>query len=46
MLQKTRDMSLPELRLKIAAAEGCPKTRNPYYDRCRLAYDVEAMGMG
>jgi len=34
----------PELRLKLAEAEGCDKTRNAYYDRCGLVYDVEAMG--
>lgn len=46
MLAKAGDMCLPSLRLKIAAAEGCSKVRNPYYDRCTLAYDVQAMGLG
>ncbi|CAD7055528.1 hypothetical protein RHAB21_00734 [Pseudorhizobium halotolerans] len=45
MLKKVPDMSLPELRLKLAEAEGCLKVHNPYYDRCGLRYDVEAMGL-
>ena len=44
MLEKIEDIRLPELRLKLAEAEGCDKTRNAYYDRCGLVYDIEAMG--
>jgi hypothetical protein len=29
MMQKVRDMNLPELRLRLAAAEGCSKVGNP-----------------
>nr|CAD6417583.1 hypothetical protein REQ54_01726 [Rhizobium sp. Q54] len=43
MLRKIGDIRLPELRPKIAAAEGCEKVGNEYYDRCGLAYDIEAM---
>ena len=45
MLAKIGDVRLPELRLKLAEAEGCDKTKNAYYDRCALRYDVEAMGL-
>jgi len=43
MLEKIEDIRLPELRLKLAEAEGCDKTRNAYYDRCGLVYDIEEM---
>lgn len=43
MLRKIGDIRLPELRPKIAAAEGCEKVGNEYYDRCGLVYDIEAM---
>jgi hypothetical protein len=46
MRTKVGDVCLPSLRLSIAAAEGCQKIGNPYYDRCGLAYDVQAMGLG
>lgn len=46
LLAKVGDTCLPSLRLRIAAAEGCEKIGNPYYDRCMLVYDTDAMGLG
>lgn len=41
MLERIGDVSLPELRIMIARAEGCPRADNVYRDRCELGYDPE-----
>ncbi len=41
MIDRVGDVSLPELRLMIARAEGCLRTDNGYRDKCELAYDRE-----
>ena len=46
MLDKIGDIRLPELRLKLAAAEGCSRTENRFYDRCGLRFNAKVMGYG
>jgi hypothetical protein len=46
MLARIGDIRLPELRLKIAAAEGCDRVGNQFYNRCMLRFDQRAMGYG
>lgn len=33
-----RDRSMPELLTELAIANGCNRTANRYYNRCRLTY--------
>src|SRR3546814_6465665 len=46
MLARIGDIRLPELRLKIARAEGCERVEKSFYDRCRLAFNPKEMGYG
>lgn len=41
MIERAGDVSLPELRIMIARAEGCQRADNVYRDRCELAYSRE-----
>lgn len=38
LLARIDDLPLPSLLNKLARANGCTKTENPFSDRCRLVY--------
>ncbi|MDX0356750.1 hypothetical protein GOL49_14675 [Sinorhizobium medicae] len=38
MLERIGDRSMPSLLIELAIANGCDKTRNKFYDRCRMVY--------
>ncbi|ACP24937.1 hypothetical protein NGR_c11520 [Sinorhizobium fredii NGR234] len=38
MLKRIGDRSMPTLLTELAIANGCVKTGNKFYDRCRLVY--------
>jgi hypothetical protein len=38
MLERIGDSSMPSLLIELAIANGCGKTRNKFYDRCRMVY--------
>ncbi|PDT82321.1 hypothetical protein CO676_16715 [Sinorhizobium sp. BJ1] len=38
MLKRTGDRTMPALLTELAIANGCVKTGNKFYDRCRLVY--------
>lgn len=38
MLKRLGDLSMPALLTELAIANGCDRTTNRFYDRCRLTY--------
>ncbi len=38
MLKRIGDRTMPALLTELAIANGCGKTANKFYDRCRLVY--------
>ncbi|MFN7023981.1 MAG: hypothetical protein ACK4QP_05580 [Pseudorhizobium sp.] len=45
MKARTGDLGLPEVLPKLAGALGCKRVESKFYDRCKMNFDVKAMGM-
>jgi hypothetical protein len=46
LLERAGNYALPDLLRVLAKAEGCNRVDNDWYDRCRLAYDIDQMYSG